>query len=372
MLSLSSSDPVNTIRHKNSISIKHHFSQFVSKIRKHLTENSVDAASFRDFLKVCYKELPDLNLEDVDGVFEYFISNGYWDHNSHHFLSEAIETLSDPTFKEEEKKYQDHISGYFATEKISSFIFQEKDKLARFQANRNRKWSTARKRSGREYRDQLAVKWEVMNVETKTLKYVEDLWGKLSYLGLPKIGVVLDCIVYGSVWIVWIIIIPSISEEVRQIARQTKTVKFFEDNKIVQVFLNNECLYIAAGEDKNDFTKKVLKQASADSIEEEPEEHDACFNDNMESAFVRNEQPESDNMESEIVSNEQPESDTVKSKELCPVSSELAEDEELSKQVQEAEGKHLQPVSSDMPNKEGKKAMSEQAGMVSHLSYCAN
>ena len=180
------------------MAIKHHFSQFVSKIRKHLTDNSVDAESFTQFLKVYYTELPDLNLEDVDGVFHYFISNGYWDHNSHHFLSEAVETFTDPTFKEEAKKYQGYISGYLATEKISSFISQEKNKLACFQANRNRKRSTDLKRSGKEYRIQLAIKLGVENIGAKTLQYIEDLWGKLSYLGLPKIGVVLDCIVFES------------------------------------------------------------------------------------------------------------------------------------------------------------------------------
>ena len=339
------------------MAIKRHFSQFVNRIRKHLIDNSVDAEAFREFLKVYYKELPDLNLEDIDGVFQYFISNGYWDHISHHFLSEAVETFTDPTFKEEEKKYQDYISGYLATEKISSFISQEKDKLARFQANRNRKRSTARKRSGREYRDLLAIKWDVMNVEAKTLQYVEDLWGKLSYLGLPKFGVVLDCIVYGSVWIIWIIIIPSISEKIKQSSQKTKTVKFFEDNKIVQIFLNNECLYIADGEDKNELTKKVLKQASADSIEEEPEGYDPCFDPDIES---------------EIVSDEQPESDTVKPKELQRISTEVAEGGEPSEQSLEDEGEQLQPVPPEVPVKEVEKAKNEQTRTVSCLSCCTN
>ena len=243
------------------------------KIRKYLTENSVstDVEQFKHFLGMHYKEIPDLNLEDIEDVFQLFINNGYWDYLNFDFLSEAISTFTDATLKRAESEYQDRVSAYMATVKIAEFISQEKDKLNQHQANKQTP-STARKRSESQYRERLSMKINV-NVGSKTLKYVEDLWKKLSYLNLPKIGVVLDCIVDKCIWVMWIIFIPSICDKIQRKARASDAVEFFKKNEIVQVFLNTECLYIADGEDKMELSRKIVRQSSSiDSIEEEPEE----------------------------------------------------------------------------------------------------
>ena len=244
------------------------------KIRKYLTENSAsaDVQQFKDFLGFYYKEIPNLNLEDIEGVFQLFINNGYWDYLNFDFLSEAVSTFTDAALKRAEREYQDRVSAYMATVKIAEFISQEKDKLRQHQANKQITLSTARKRSESQYRETLSMKLNV-NIGSKTLKYIEELWKKLSFLNLPKIGVVLDCIVDKCIWVMWIIFIPSICNKIQLKARTSDAAKFFKENGIVQVFLNTECLYIADGEDKTELSRKIVRQSSfVDSFEEVPEE----------------------------------------------------------------------------------------------------
>ena len=246
------------------------------KIRKYLIENSVstDVEQFKHFLGMHYKEIPDLNLDDIEDVFQLFINNGYWDYLNFDFLSEAISTFTDAALKRAEIEYRDRVSAYMATVKIAEFIIlsQEKDKLNQHLTNKQTP-STARKRSESQYHERLSVKINV-NVESTTLKFVEDLWKKLSVLDLPKIGVVLDRIVDNKgIWVIWIIFIPSICNKIQQKAKTSDAVEFFKENEIVQAFLNTDCLYIADGEDPMELSRKIVRQSSSiDSIEEEPEE----------------------------------------------------------------------------------------------------
>ena len=185
---------VNIILQRNTVTLKQQFSQFVMKIRKYLTENSAstDFEQFKHFLEMHYKEIPDLNLEDIEGVFQFFINNGYWDYLNFDFLSEAISTFTDAALKRAEREYQDRVSAYMATVKIAEFI-SENNKLNQHLASKQTP-STARKRSESQYLEILSIKLNV-NIGSRTLNYIEDLWKKLSFLNLPKIGVVLDCIV---------------------------------------------------------------------------------------------------------------------------------------------------------------------------------
>ena len=121
-----------------------------------------------------------------------------------------------------------------------------------------------------------------------------------------------------------------------------------------------------------------MKQSSADSIEEEPEEYDACFDADMESEIVSDEQSESDTVKprelqpisTELVEEEEP-SEQAQEVEGEPLQSELVEEEEPFKEAQEAKGEQLQPVSPEVPAEEVEKAKSEQARTVSRLSCCA-
>ena len=82
-----------------------------------------------------------------------------------------------------------------------------------------------------------------MNISGKTLKYIENLWSRLSYLGLPKIGVILDSIIDGSIHIFWTILLPIIALNFRKKATQPGAAEFFKKNRIVQVTLNDDCIY---------------------------------------------------------------------------------------------------------------------------------
>ena len=244
--------------------IKHHFSNFVAKVESGLVKSNIDFTHFKCYLRHYDPGCPD--FDDVSSYFQFFTANKKWNYMNSHHLCEIVHTFGDSTLIKAEKEYKERRSAYLANIAISEYM-EDKEKLSRIVTKKGSA-SRKRRRSSREYRDKLSLKLEV-SITTTTMKYIEDLWDRLSYLHLPKIGVILDDIICGSVWVVWLITLPTIAIEVRKNAKQLHSVEFFKNNKIVQVYFCDECLYSAEGEEPSDFIN-IFQLSTSDSIEEDP------------------------------------------------------------------------------------------------------
>ena len=91
-----------------------------------MIQNNASTEQFKRFLVICYKELvSDLNLEDWDSIFQYFVNNGHWDYLNIDFLSKAVNEFADNALKAAEAEYQERLSAYMAMVKIGANTEEE-------------------------------------------------------------------------------------------------------------------------------------------------------------------------------------------------------------------------------------------------------
>ncbi len=263
---------VDMINTKNLKLVKRHFSIFIKKVKegfKSITMD-MDMEEFKTDLMTRYPDNADdiSGLEDTDSIFKYFINSCLWDFWNCDDLCEVINTYGNEAMLSSEKEYQEKRKHYFATTTLANYLLENSDVLSR--GTTRPTISTVRKRSSVDYRYTLSVKLDV-EISTHTLKYIEDLWKKSSYLGLPKIGVVLDNIYSGCVRVIWFILQPKIALEFREKALQPEATEFYKENKIIQVLFNDECLY-STKDLTSSITSDVFTLSTSESIEEEPVE----------------------------------------------------------------------------------------------------
>ncbi|XP_064383541.1 uncharacterized protein LOC135332133 isoform X2 [Halichondria panicea] len=330
---------VDMINTKNLTLVKRHFSIFLNKVKKGFKSITLDMKEFKTDLITRYPDnTNDISgLEDTDSIFTYFINGCLWDFWNCDDLCEVINTYGNEAMLTSEKRYQEEREHYFATTTLTNYLFENSHVLSR--DTKKPKITTAQKRSSVDYRYTLSVKLDV-EVSTHTLKYIEELWKKMSYLGLPKIGVILDKIVSGCVRVIWFILREKIASEFRKRALQPEAAEFYKENIIIQVLLNDECLY-STKDFISSITSDVFKLSTSESIEEEPAETKELSAPEEEPAETKElSAPEEEPAETKELS--APEEEPAETKELSAPEEEPAETKELSAPEEEpAETKEL-------------------------------
>ena len=292
---------LNALRKTNLASMDQYFSNFTASIARGFTEDACNIEGLRNALKFYYGEMP--LLQDIWSVFKYLIDNQYWDcFNNYEHLLYLIDTYGNGAMKKEKEGFRNRRESFAAATKLHEFLSGKRDLLSYKPETKGR--STKRRRSSKEYRDKLAVKLNI-EISGSSLKYIDDLWSRLSYLGLSKIGVVLDSIIAGCIHILWTILLPSIAIDFRRKAMQPEAAEFFMVNKIVQVILNKECIY-PAGHLTSSISNKL---PTSESIEEEPaelsgSEEDPGETQDEDTVIVEEESVEAKESTAEVVADE--------------------------------------------------------------------
>ncbi len=238
---------MKALKRKNSFVIKDEFADLSIETKNILKRSNVTIIDFKFRLKILCGYVPD--LDDFDKIFDYYVNSAEWSHMNSDVLCQLIERFGDEKLKKLKKEFEEKKAGYLVATKISDYITNN---TVSNQSNCTR----GRRRSSKGYRDQLKMKLKLeVNISTLTLKYITDLWKKLAYLNLPNIYLILDSIVGGSLWVTWSITLPRIASEFQNKVKHPEALKFFKDNLIVQVILNDQCLYSANGEELTDSMK---------------------------------------------------------------------------------------------------------------------
>ena len=229
--------------------MEENFSEFLCKVLNSLLRNEVGVERFRLFIITLYREISDDEMDSIESIFEHLTRSELWDFWNYHHLGAIIKQFGGRDTRELEKlekEYQEKLSAFLAITKIRDYILTSQEQLVHQVGH-----STSRRRSIKAYRLKLSVKLDA-DISTHTLKYIEGLWKKLSYLHLPKIGVLLDRIHDGCISVVWLVT-PDVSIKFLEKAREA--TQFYKDNDIIRIMLNGDCIYSApTTEEETTFT----------------------------------------------------------------------------------------------------------------------
>ena len=254
---------MNALRSANLVGMRHHFSVFITNVKKGLSTSDVEG--LKSTLNTYYTNM--LVLGDIESIITYLVNKNYWNYLNCEHLFLVIDTYGNDALKKEKKEFEKRRISYSVATKLQEYLSGRRDLLSYKKEARGRS-SNKHRRSSSEYRGQLSMKLEI-DVSTSSLNDIEKLWSRLANVGLPKIGVVLDSIIAGCVHIIWTILLPSIALDFRKKATQPGAAEFFMVNKIVQVILNKECIYPAGHLTSSSIANKL---SASESIEEEPAE----------------------------------------------------------------------------------------------------
>ncbi len=164
---------------------------FVSNIRSGLRTNKVIAEHFLMTVKHNYdRNIP--NFDNTDAILTYLVNS--LDYNNCELLYEIVEIYGDNDMRKSMKEYKQHKESYMFGALLIDVVAINNMLSDAFVRGRS---STLCKRQSKEYRNLLSIALSTY-VSISSLNYVESWWKRLSYLNLPKVGVILDSIVAGG------------------------------------------------------------------------------------------------------------------------------------------------------------------------------
>ena len=211
----------------------------VGKLSEKQYQNELDIESFHLYLSSLFppKSLP--NAVDVLITFQDINAWELWDYCQY----ETVECIANRYLPEDKEitsainEHREIVNNYLATQCIADYIEEESSgRDPRVQKLSYHSWHTNMR-----YYDTLSLKIEDTSIQTKTLKYVHDLWKKLKKtFCLPDCNTLLDHI-YDGVTTVWLIP-PSASEAVQR-PQPWSTIHFLQQMLIVRMVLNDSCIY---------------------------------------------------------------------------------------------------------------------------------
>ena len=250
------------------MTVRRNFSTFVTTIKKEFAITTFDFEAVKDELMQFNANISD--GDDMASIITSFISSHEWDYLNCDHLCAIVNDYGNKKMQKAEKYYRKQLDHFLRTTSLTDYLSLNPSTLSHAKPKKgsSKHYLDGKRRSSSEYRDRLTCKIDT-KISGLTLAYIEKLWQRTP--GLPKIGVVLDKVCVGCLEVHWIILRPIITLEFRKKALLPEVVIFYEENKIIRVILNDECLY-STKDLTASISSDVFKLPTSESIEEEPEE----------------------------------------------------------------------------------------------------
>ena len=220
------------------------FAHLETLFKEKLSTRDIDAQFFRSYLTALYQqqsvtvEFPDTS--DIKTIIDSISEQKLWDYYNCGDVKRIAERYL-PNDKDMHSAIQDHmemLNNYLATKRIADYI--EENLVPELKTLTK---SFRGRRDSRNFLQELSLTLHNVNIGTKTLKYVRDMWKNLKReLRLPDCNAILDQIYHGSIVIVWLIP-TSVSPAIKR-PQPWSAIHFLQQELISRVVLNETyCVY---------------------------------------------------------------------------------------------------------------------------------
>ena len=229
--------------------IKQSFASLLKNVAvKFKSKQELDLEVFRFFIVNLFPPgecIP--QSSNVVTIFEAVSRNGLWSYWHYTPVEKIVKEYApeDDEMKEWLVSYKRELSGYKATTKIADAIEVYGNNIEEFEEG-DRSKSLVLSHDPN-YLRQLSVKLKTP-VTDKTLEYVDDLWLSLAeYFLLPALSALLANIQRGCIEVSWLIPPHYVFQIVGNLQ---ENASFLQARNIIQVFVDDECVYNRAQEDE--------------------------------------------------------------------------------------------------------------------------
>ena len=244
--SIDEDDGTVGIARKNRRRIDAMFASLLTNVCKKLSKKSLDIEDLRTFLTAYFYTSECIpRSSNINEMFEAVTRHKLWDYWNYHPLEEIVQEFAadDQEIKSWIETYKQDLKSYKVTTKLIDHIA---DSDSSYESPSEEKQLEQPAKYDQRYYRTLSFKLKT-KVTDHTLKYIDDLWGKISDLyDLPPRVVILDSIHKGCVSIVWLI--PShLAPKILSAAPHSGD--FYRRHEITRVEIDGKCLYQEEEED---------------------------------------------------------------------------------------------------------------------------
>ncbi len=149
---------LNALRSANLVGMRHHFSVFITNVKKGLSTSDVEG--FKSTLKTYYTNMPVLG--DIESIITYLVNKNYWNYLNCEHLFLVIDTYGNDALKKEKKEFEKRRISYSVATKLQEYLSGRRDLLSyKKEATSRGRSSNKHRRSSSEYRGQLSMKLEI-------------------------------------------------------------------------------------------------------------------------------------------------------------------------------------------------------------------
>ena len=238
-------EKVAEVTHENKRSISAKYATLLANVYSTLQQKGIDVREFLLFVVARFPPgdcIP--HTGDLAEIFEAITRNRLWDFLNYQPLEDIVQHFggNDEKMKDCMKEYKAHLVGFKACTKILNYlsVVESDSSFDESDSDSDQPNLPKPRRYDVRYYRKLSLKLKV-KVTDQSLSYIDDIWRSVSeYLMLPPLSVLLDHICKGSLTVVWLIPTGLVPQSLKRIRQGSD---FFQQNSIVSVTLDDQCVY---------------------------------------------------------------------------------------------------------------------------------
>ena len=178
----------------------------------------------------------------VGDLFVFITHKGLWSYMDPEPLNHIANAYggTDPELKIEVQRYTQDLTGFKAATKLVDYL---SDLSPSSSESEDEESPVSPSTKGDvHFRRKLTVKLNIP-ISEQTLLYIDELWSSLAELFvIPPLSAILDKIVYGSLYITWLVpnfLVPQLMEK----ANQSEATILFQEKKVEMIYLDGNCIF---------------------------------------------------------------------------------------------------------------------------------
>ena len=234
---------------RNMDTIQAKFVSLLQTVQQALEANKVLVANVYQFLNQwlitkCERELDATCCKEFSVMFNCLTKRKVWTYDYHVILEILTDKFlsESQAVKDQIKQYKNDLSGFFVAVKLIEYI-----KLHPFSAEElenEDEDAPLPDLTKKQYRSlKCVLNLSIRKISQQSLSYVRNLWEKFTEeFDLPQLPTVIKKLVPGSLEISWIIW-SSMAETILQKSKTPKAIKFFRENSITLVAVDDITVY---------------------------------------------------------------------------------------------------------------------------------
>ena len=229
---------------RNMVTIQAKFASLLLNVKIALEIKEVIVANVHQFLSSSPFNLDVSSCTEFSVMFNDLTKRKVWSYENYAPLEMLVEKFlhDNGNLCEEIKQYKSDLSGFLVATRLIEYI--EENPFPDEELEEEEEDTVLPKLTKKEYRSlKVVLNLGTRKISDLSLMYVQELWENFAEeFDLPLLTTVIKKIIIGSLEITWLVL-REITEIIMQKSKTPKSVRFFRQQKIVSLTIDDIVVY---------------------------------------------------------------------------------------------------------------------------------